>query len=125
MLHFRHFTLDEANALRPWVRDRVRRLREAREALAESGPVAVLAWTTPVSGGSYAGPAYARAAVTYSLTVEELEDHDIIVRDLDRGLVDFPTLVDGEEGYLCWLVDEPEVDHWHGLGHGYAGRRRL
>jgi hypothetical protein len=49
----------------------------------------------------------------------------VLVRDLDRGLVDFPALIDGREVYLCWQLDEPEITHWHGLESGFAGRRLL
>ena len=48
-----------------------------------------------------------------------------MVRDLERGLVDFPSLIDGREVYLCWLLDEPAVGHWHGVEAGFAGRRPL
>ena len=125
MLHFRHYTRAEANAIRPWVAARIERLRQARDHLAASDAVAPLAAAVPFSGGSWPGAAHARAAVVYALTLEEFEERDIVVRDLDRGLVDFPSLIGGEEGYLCWFVHEPEVGHWHPLGAGYAGRRPL
>jgi len=54
-----------------------------------------------------------------------LQAADIVVRDLVRGLVDFPAVRDGEEIYLCWLVDEPQIEHWHALDAGFSGRRRL
>jgi hypothetical protein len=47
------------------------------------------------------------------------------VKDLDRGLVDFPALRRGEEILLCWQVGEDEIGHWHGLGEGFAGRHEL
>ena len=45
------------------------------------------------------------------------------VKDADEGLVDFPTLRDGEEVLLCWKLGEDEVAFWHGLEDGFAGRR--
>jgi hypothetical protein len=111
--------------MRPWVAERVERLREARDDLAESDIAASLAAATAISGGSFPGMTHARAAVVYALTLEQLEEADVVLRDVERGLVDFPALLDGQEGYLCWLVDEPEVGHWHGLGAGYTGRRPL
>ena len=111
--------------MRSWVAERVERLREARDQLAGQDIAAPMAAATAISGGSYPGFGHAHAAVTYALTLEQLEDRDIVVRDLDSGLIDFPSLFGGEEGYLCWRVDEPEVGHWHGLGAGYSGRRRL
>lgn len=124
MLHSRHFSRDEANALRPWVADQVRRLREARDTLQASDLAASLA-AAASSGGSHPGRQHARAAVTYALVLEALRERDVVVRDLDRGLIDFPAVIDGNEGYLCWLLDEPEIGHWHGSGTGYTGRHRL
>ena len=50
----------------------------------------------------------------------------VIVKDADRGLVDFPALREGgEEVLLCWQVGEDEVAYWHGLEEGFAGRKPL
>ncbi len=48
-----------------------------------------------------------------------------MLRDIDRGLVDFPALVDGREIYLCWELGEDEVAYWHELESGYGGRLPL
>jgi hypothetical protein len=69
--------------------------------------------------------AHAAAAELAGAAAAELAGAGIVLRDLDRGLVDFPAIRDGEEVYLCWLVDEPEIEHWHELDAGFAGRRRL
>ena len=61
-------------------------------------------------GGSYPGREVAAALVELSRAVGELEAVDIVLRDFERGLVDFPALRDGEEIYLCWLVDEEDGD---------------
>ena len=122
MEHRRHYTLAQANALRPWVAERVRRLRSARARLERCDPLE-LAARVSLSGGGWPGRAHAEAATTLVLTLEELDRLDVVVRDADRGLVDFPALREGQEVYLCWLVGEPEVAHWHGLGAGFLGRR--
>jgi hypothetical protein len=125
MLHERHWTREEADQLRPIVGATVRRLRAARHVLARDGfdtDFAVLAEST---GGAWPGTERARAAVEVALGFEQLERLDVVVRDLERGLVDFPALIDGREVYLCWLLDEPQVTHWHGIESGFAGRRRL
>ena len=111
--------------MRPWVAERIERLRNASDQLAASDAAELMAAAAAISGGSHPGHEHARAAVVYALTLEELEERDVVVRDLERGLVDFPSVIDGQEGYLCWLVHEPEVGHWHGLGTGYSGRRPL
>lgn len=47
------------------------------------------------------------------------------LKDIDRGLVDFPAIRNGEEVLLCWMQDEPSVSHYHGLNEGYTGRKPL
>jgi hypothetical protein len=125
--HNRHYTLQQARALRPWVAERVRRLANAQTqlvALGEGVEQAVQA-LDPADGGSYPGREAARPLVALSRVVSELEAVDIIVRDVDSGLVDFPSLRHGEEVYLCWLVGEEEIAFWHHLDAGFPGRRPL
>ena len=58
--------------------------------------------------------------------LEELEAKGVIVRDLARGLVDFPSLHLGRRVLLCWLADdEQDIDWWHLPDEGFAGRKRL
>jgi hypothetical protein len=47
------------------------------------------------------------------------------VKDMDRGLIDFPAKVDGQDALLCWQVGEPRIDYWHSPDDGFAGRRPL
>ena len=55
----------------------------------------------------------------------ELEDLGVELKDITRGLVDFRALIEGREVYLCWLLGEEEVSHWHELDAGFAGRKSL
>jgi hypothetical protein len=57
--------------------------------------------------------------------LEEFQRREIQLKDLDRGLVDFPAFVGGKEVFLCWERDEPDVEYWHDLDAGYAGRTAL
>ena len=125
MLHHRHWTPEQANALLPIVGDTVRRLRDARRTLVERGFDSELAERADSTGGAWPGTDRARESIAVALGFERLEKLDIVVRDLERGLVDFPALIDGREVYLCWLLDEPSVGHWHGVEAGFAGRRPL
>ena len=43
----------------------------------------------------------------------------------ERGLVDFPAILAGREVFLCWEQDEEDIEFWHDLASGYAGRERL
>ncbi len=57
--------------------------------------------------------------------VNEIQQTGCVVKDLDVGLVDFPSLRRGEEVYLCWKLGEESVAYWHGLDEGFAGRKPL
>ena len=56
---------------------------------------------------------------------QELAGLGVELKDPFSGLIDFPCWKDGREVYLCWMLDEPEVAHWHELTAGFAGRQQL
>jgi hypothetical protein len=123
--HERHYTVEQANAALEWVGERLARMRAARAELNDEEARTALSEAAPANGGGRPGQLVSRAFLALRSALVELQAMEVVLRDLDRGLIDFPSLIDGEERYLCWLVDEPEVGHWHGLGAGYAGRRPL
>jgi hypothetical protein len=125
MLHERHFQLEEANARIPELERLLRDMRTAREQLIAHGADADLELLAEATGGAWPGRGRAAATLVLSLGFEALEDLDVIVRDADRGIVDFPALQDGREIYLCWHLGEPEITHWHELQAGIAGRRPI
>jgi len=125
MLHHRHYTVEDANACLPAVGTMVRRVRDARRRLAAAGLDARFTTLSELTGGAWPGREHARAALEVALGFDCLERLDIVVRDLERGLIDFPSLLDGEEVYLCWLLDEPSIGHWHAVETGFGGRRPL
>ncbi len=57
--------------------------------------------------------------------VERLQEFGCVIKDLDIGLVDFPTLFRGREVYLCWKMGEPGIRFWHGIDEGFAGRKPI
>jgi hypothetical protein len=57
--------------------------------------------------------------------VARFTDEGVQVKDMDRGLIDFPAEVDGQEALLCWHVGEPRIAFWHSPEDGFAGRRPL
>jgi hypothetical protein len=127
MRHERHYTVDQANAARPWVAQRVQWIRDGHAgliALGERARAAVSA-LDPAAGGSYPGRRVARCLVEIARAVAELDAVEVVLRDADRGLVDFPAIRDDEEIYLCWLLDEDEIGFWHDPDAGFAGRRPL
>jgi len=57
--------------------------------------------------------------------LEFLNAHDVVLRDIETGLVDFPTVRDGEPAWLCWRLDDPDLAFWHTTREGFASRRPL
>jgi hypothetical protein len=57
--------------------------------------------------------------------IGEITGLGVQIKDVDRGLLDFPSTVDGEEALLCWHVGEPRIANWHSPEDGFAGRRPL
>jgi hypothetical protein len=123
--HERHYTLDEANAALDWVTDRLRRLRDARTRLSDSEARQALADAAPADGGGAPGRVVSEGFLALRTVLLELREAEVVLRDLDRGLVDFPALRDGREIYLCWEEGEEEIGFWHEPEAGFAGRRPL
>jgi hypothetical protein len=128
-----HFTVAEANALLPTVRPIVERLVEHRRELgAALGRRRQLGRLTGTNGGGFSprlpadvDTAVERAAEGIKRCLEELTALGVQVKDLDTGLVDFPSVRDGEEVLLCWRLGEEEIAWWHTLDGGFAGRQPL
>jgi hypothetical protein len=57
--------------------------------------------------------------------IQQVQEIGCIVKDLDTGLIDFPTLFRGVEVYLCWKLGEPEIKFWHGVEEGFGGRKAI
>jgi hypothetical protein len=57
--------------------------------------------------------------------LDHLESLGVVIRDLDAGLVDIPTVRDGEPAWLCWRLADPELGYWHTTREGFSTRRPL
>ena len=130
----RYFTPDEANTLLPEVREAAETLVGHRRALVEANAKrAHLASQIAGNGGDFdpqepreLEEVLVREAEAVGHAIERLEGLGVLVKDADRGLVDFPALREnGEEVLLCWQVGEDEIAFWHGLEEGFAGRKPL
>jgi hypothetical protein len=129
----RYFTPEEANAaleeLRPLAEDMVERrqaLVAAQERRASLGAQVV------TNGGDLTPSDFAEAddeleqvATGLARVVERIQAEGVLIKDLDRGLLDFPALRGGEEILLCWQLGEEQIEFWHGVEEGFAGRRPL
>ena len=125
LVHERHFTREEANALLPRLKPLLRQLRDSRDELADPEVHETLSESAPGNGGGDEGVQVGVAFLDVRRLLETLEEAGIVLRDIDRGLVDFPAVLGEQEVYLCWELGEDEVSHWHELDSGYRGRQPL
>jgi hypothetical protein len=125
LVHERHFTKEEANALLPQLTALLSQLREAKEELTDTDAHEALSEAGPTNGGGDQGRQVGIAFLEVRRLLETLEEAGLVLRDIDRGLIDFPALIDGREVYLCWELGEDEVAYWHELEGGYGGREPL
>jgi hypothetical protein len=65
------------------------------------------------------------AASALKEAIEKVHEFGCLVKDLDIGLIDFPTLLQGEEVYLCWKLGEAGIGFWHGVHEGFRGRKPI
>jgi hypothetical protein len=128
-----NFTPDEANAMLPTLRPLVEDMVAAKRALDEAQERAEEVSARISGNGGGLPPAQlaevhdlvSRRATDLARTLEEIQSLGAIVKDLDSGLVDFPSVRDGEDVLLCWQLGEDEVGFWHGYEDGFAGRRPI
>lgn len=130
----RYFTLREARAALPAVSRDIReaihakgRYDEADQALQTLGQRILMNGGVSVDTRMAEGWKSQRDSGAQSLknSLGRIEDMGVLVKDLDVGLIDFPTLYRGREVYLCWRMDEDDIDFWHGTQEGFAGRKLI
>ena len=119
----KRYTAEEANALLPYLAPTLVELREKfeeAERIKES-----VARSAAGNGGSAKREKWARTLARVQELMERLEEWEIVLRDHETGLVDFPAVMAGEEVYLCWRLGEPTVAFWHRPDEGFGGRHPL
>jgi hypothetical protein len=121
----KHYTRDEARASLPQIRQWLKRLAQLRGAL-EQQEKRITGLMAP--GCDLGGPlvnTWVRTLAEIQAVLLEFHQREIQIKDLDRGLVDFPALIGGKEVFLCWEQAEEDIEFWHELDAGYAGREPL
>jgi hypothetical protein len=128
----RHFTLAEANALIPRLTidfERIAALRAELSALREE--VAAFEQKRRSNGKDLASEIQERQQKMETLAnqvktvLDDIANLGCEVKDVEMGLVDFPSLRDKRTVYLCWKLGEAKIGFWHELSTGYAGRQPL
>jgi hypothetical protein len=120
----RVYTVEEANEMLPDLRERLARIRAARQELLRDAEL-VKARVATDGGGASGGRRYWEAQATLKAEIERLANENIALRDPESGLVDFPGEREGRRVWLCWRLGEDRVAHWHELDTGFVGRQPL
>jgi hypothetical protein len=128
----RHFTLDEANALVPTLTPILEELRELYHRMSQAA--AEVHDFEARAGQNGHGENTRVFSHEYDLRKihSDLEQRALYLRgigvhlkDIEHGILDFPTRMFGRDVYLCWRLGEERVSHWHDIDAGFAGRRPL
>src|SRR3984893_4184837 len=130
----RFFTLQQAEKLLPEVESALREAialkSEYEEAEKErqsfSTRIALLGGVS-VDSAQLLDKKHRRESSAHRLkaAIEKIQEFGCLVKDLDTGLIDFPTLLNGVEVYLCWKVGEAGIPFWHGVDEGFRGRKPI
>jgi hypothetical protein len=121
----KHYTREEARELLPLVRPWLQQLNQLRRDL-ESYDKRLGSLMNPGNdvGGDLVNT-WIRTLARMQEVLAEFQRRQILIKDLGRGLVDFPAILGGKEVFLCWEQDEDDIEFWHDLDTGYSGRERL
>ena len=121
----KHYTREEARALLPQVRQWLERLNRLRQDLDRFDKrVSGMTGQGNDVGGETVNK-WIRTLADMQDVLVEFQRRRIFIKDLSRGLVDFPTIIGGKEAFLCWELEEDDIEFWHDLDAGYGGRERL
>ena len=121
----KHYTRDEARALLPQIRQWLEQLNRLRKDLERFDKrLSGLTEQGNDIGGDTVNK-WIRALADRQEILAEFKYRRIMIKDVERGLIDFPAIIGGREVFLCWEQDEEGIEFWHDLEAGYGGRERL
>lgn len=130
----RYFTLQQAERLLPEVESAIREAiflkeehQQAEQQLREFTQRVTMLGGMDFDRGAFLGQRARREASALRLkeVVERIQEIGCLVKDLDTGLIDFPTLFHGQEVYLCWKLGETGIAYWHKVEDGFRGRQAI
>jgi len=120
------FTLEEANAIVPQLLDLVPKIQKLSASLSNDFPdIKNAREKSKWNGGSEQGVDYLNTVLKYNDLIHKIEGVGCEVKGIREGLVDFPSLREGREVYLCWRMPEKEIRFWHDIHAGFTGRKPI
>jgi len=120
----RYFTLEEANRALELIRPLVASMLELSKAILQRQPeLEPVLHKAAGNGGGLAASLAARDFEQLQQVMRRIEELGAEIKDVNTGLLDFRSIRDGREVYLCWRYGEGEIAYWHDLDAGFAGRQ--
>ncbi len=121
----KHYTRDEARQLLPLVKQWLDELTRIRGLLSHYDESIGKSLGLGDDLGGETVDKQVKCLAEAKQILLRFQKREIQVKDLDRGLIDFPAFIGGKEVFLCWEKGEEDIEFWHDLEAGYAGRERL
>ena len=121
----KHYTRAEARELLPQIRLWLKRIVQLREDLERHEKRLASIMQPGCDVGGETVNAWVRLLADIQEVFMEFHRREIQIKDLSRGLIDFPAMIGGKEVFLCWEEGEDDVEFWHDLDTGFAGREPL
>ena len=119
----RYFTVEQANATLTIIRPIMEEIQTIRLQVLERQPeVWPVLQKAAGNGGSREASLLALNFERLDKLVHQIMELGVILKDINAGLLDFPSIRDDHEVYLCWLYGEKHVEFWHEIDAGFAGR---
>lgn len=120
-----HYTRDEARKLLPQIEEWLQKLFHLDGRLKKAATAVEQLMSMGQDRGGATVEDYLVLQTDCLQILGEFQKRQIVVKDLARGLIDFPAIINGREVFLCWEQGEEDVEYWHDIDSGYAGREPL
>ena len=122
----RYFSLQEANEVLKIIRPLMDEVQAIRQKILKNQPEAWPAIEKSAgNGGNRALSNMVQDFEKFDTLIHRIQDTDVLIKDVNLGLLDFPALKDGREVYLCWQYGEDDIAFWHEIEAGYVGRQPI
>ena len=121
----KHYSVQEAKELLPQVEKWLEILAQLRDQLRKLDSLLKDRLKTGADLGGQSVNKQVQSIAKFQQVLSEFRSREIQIKDLDRGLIDFPHLRAGKEVFLCWEKGEEDIGYWHALDAGFRGRKPL
>ena len=121
----KHYTREEARELLPQITEWLRQVEVLRAAMRKHDQRVEALMDAGMDRGGQTVNDWVRTMADLQHVLGEFQSRGILIKDLDRGLIDFPAIIGGKEVFLCWEKGEDDIEFWHDLESGYSGREPI